>query len=96
VGHLSDEVTSDYVHLAQSTIASRLGKSSLVQSLSAPKQLPAQRAHEPMAHAYKVGSLDPPLPSSPAPRNRVSELLTGLDANERRALLKALLNSDAA
>ena len=96
IGHASNEVTADYVHFAQSTIAARVSRSSLVESLSAPKQTEQRRSREPIAHAWHVGSLDPPIAPPPAPHKRISDLLTGLDANERRALLKALLNGDAA
>jgi site-specific recombinase XerD len=96
IGHLSDEVTRDYVHLSQVTIAARAGRTSLVESLGAPKQTPQRQSRVPTAHAWGIGSLEPPLPPPPSTHKRISELLTGLDATERRALLKALLNGDAA
>jgi len=96
IGHISDAVTADYVHFAQSTIADRAGRSSLVEALSAPKEVPHRNVSEPIAKAWGIGSLEPPTPPPAPARNQISDLLTGLDANERRALLKALLNSDAA
>jgi site-specific recombinase XerD len=109
IGHASDQVTADYVHLAQTTIAARVSRSSLVESLSAPKQTEQRRSREPIEKARADGPLEPPRAPAPArPREpiakawgmsahaRISDLLTGLDANERRALLKALLAGDAA
>jgi site-specific recombinase XerD len=98
LGHVSDQVLADYVHISQTAIAERAGRSSLVEAMSAPKESrPASK--EPIARAWAAGSLESPwikpLPALP-PVNRVSELLAGLDADERRALLKALLRGDAA
>jgi site-specific recombinase XerD len=96
IGHSSREVTADYVHFAQTTIADRAGRASLVESLSAPKDTSSRNPHEPIAKAWGIGTFEPPPPPPVTPRNRISDLLTGLDAAERRALLKALLNGDAA
>jgi integrase len=94
VGHLSHDVTADYVHFSQSTIADRAGRSSLIESVTAPKESPRIDTR-PIAAAWGIGTLEPvkaPV-AAPAPQSRVSELLTGLTADERRALLKALLGA---
>lgn len=45
IGHVSKEVLSDYVHLAQTTIAQRAGQASLAETLLAPMAMrPALRA----------------------------------------------------
>src|ERR1051326_1935328 len=86
VGHLSKEVLADYVHLSQHTIAERAGRTSLVESLSTPKQTPQRQASQPITHAWGAGSLGPPQPAVIQPRRvPVSELISSLDATERRA-----------
>jgi integrase/recombinase XerD len=98
VGHLSHEVTADYVHLSASTIADRAGRSSLVEALTAPKPIAPPIQGQPIARAWAdaADTTEPAqLPAPPIPKPKVSALLVGLNADERRALLKELLRGVA-
>jgi hypothetical protein len=73
IGHASNEVTADYVHLAQSTVAQRAGQSSLAETLGATPMAqapirPVDRRKEPILTAWgsKVAA-DAPDPESRPP-----------------------------
>ncbi len=93
VGHLSGDVTADYVHLSQTTIADRAGRSSLVESLGGPKAEAPRARTLPIANAWGIGKLEA-APHATTSRS-VSELLAGLDVVERESLRRALLDSVA-
>jgi site-specific recombinase XerD len=105
IGHTSDAVTQDYIHLSQTTIADRAGRASLVESLSTPKVPPPvpslSSARVPIGVAWGAQSPDPAPPMAPSPteptpaHGSIAALLVGLDVDERRALLKALLRTDS-
>lgn len=77
VGHISNSVTSDYVHFSQATIAARAQRSSIVEALPAPKAAPVVEKR-PVPQPVRVSPIEvaePPEPVAPARKlSRIEEL----------------------